>query len=638
MAGNRLRLLLIFMLINRTTGLFVNKNVVFQRVNQMATTPQQWLLTAVVDVSEIKAHLDTVSRKIDQTIQTNTKLLTLFHDFRDTFYDKVLRRIQDEIRAVQENHNVVVKTFEAFSPVYNRQKRSLLPFIGQALSTLFGVVDEDHINSIRTHVNILSKNQQKMAHVVEDSITIINITRNQVAENRKAINTVIDKLSQLESEFRKQLTKFHYYIMVVRKFVEIESYFRLTLQDVSVMAQRSSEYAQHLQTLITTLSMGRLPPDIITPGHLQSILLDIQRNLPSSFGLAWNPEQELWAFYQHLKCTTIMHDQLIIMTIPIPLINFKTDFEIFRVFNLPMVSSVSLNSSDEQTSMTATYELEADVIAVNKLRTKFTLLTNMDWQKCTGMGRNFCNFENPVYQANMNQFCVMALFFNQTKRITRYCRTMINLKAKLPTAVNLGVPGIWAVVTDRERKFAVVCKNLNLGTWLANPPIAVIRLNDSCSATSDIISLPPFSNLKSKIQLVDPTFDKMVIKEINGNQTELWAPLQRAIPLQTTHIKLPEKLREINDIPMHTLLKELELENVPELHTPVPVWVWVLVAITTTLAIGIGILIIRNCLLQKAAKMLIRRSNVHEPVDTHRAAQQHRTSEAASEQQEEREV
>lgn len=95
----------------------------------------------------------------------------------------------------------------------HRSKRALLPIVGKALSFLFGTVSEDDFNAIRGSINNLAVNQEKVIHVVEESLTILNTTRVEVAENRQAINDLIGALSVLNTKMQNATDRLYKEVM-----------------------------------------------------------------------------------------------------------------------------------------------------------------------------------------------------------------------------------------------------------------------------------------------------------------------------------------------------------------------------------------------------------------------------------------
>ena len=75
-----------------------------------------------------------------------------------------------------------------------------MPIVGKALSFLFGTVSEEDLNPIKRSVQNLSQNQnqKQITHVLEENISILNVTRIQVAENRKALSELLTGLKTID--------------------------------------------------------------------------------------------------------------------------------------------------------------------------------------------------------------------------------------------------------------------------------------------------------------------------------------------------------------------------------------------------------------------------------------------------------
>ena len=72
-----------------------------------------------------------------------------------------------------------------------RSKRSLLPINGQAMSLLFGTVSDVDLENIRRSVEDLALNQESLIHNLEQRMTILNLSRIDIAENRRAIMDLV---------------------------------------------------------------------------------------------------------------------------------------------------------------------------------------------------------------------------------------------------------------------------------------------------------------------------------------------------------------------------------------------------------------------------------------------------------------
>ena len=87
---------------------------------------------------------------------------------------------------------------------YERSKRSVLPFVGNILSHLFGTLSEEDIEDMSRAISQLEHNQQNTVHLFDEAYSTINVTFEGVRKNRKTINrlsaalvTLRDKVSLL---------------------------------------------------------------------------------------------------------------------------------------------------------------------------------------------------------------------------------------------------------------------------------------------------------------------------------------------------------------------------------------------------------------------------------------------------------
>ena len=80
-----------------------------------------------------------------------------------------------------------------------RPERSLLP-VGQFMSFMFGTVTDADIGNIERSVIDLARNQKKIIHYLEESMTLINLSRVHISENRRSIMDLIDCFQLVDAE------------------------------------------------------------------------------------------------------------------------------------------------------------------------------------------------------------------------------------------------------------------------------------------------------------------------------------------------------------------------------------------------------------------------------------------------------
>ena len=79
--------------------------------------------------------------------------------------------------ALLNDQNILMETYIELHAMHTKMKRSLIPIIGKGLSYSFATATESNLNTICSSVSRLTKSQEEIAHVVDENISAINITR-----------------------------------------------------------------------------------------------------------------------------------------------------------------------------------------------------------------------------------------------------------------------------------------------------------------------------------------------------------------------------------------------------------------------------------------------------------------------------
>ena len=87
-------------------------------------------------------------------------------------------------------------SFDGHSNHNNYLRRSLLPFLGNALSWLTGTATTKDVNSIKKRVNQLIEAQSRQQETLVHIISILNITWYAEQVNRHSINVIIVKVDE----------------------------------------------------------------------------------------------------------------------------------------------------------------------------------------------------------------------------------------------------------------------------------------------------------------------------------------------------------------------------------------------------------------------------------------------------------
>ena len=146
---------------------------------------------------------------------------------------------------------------------YNKHvRRSLLPFLGDALSWLTGTATSKDVNSIKRRVNQLittqSTQQEAMVHIV----SILNVSRYAGQVKRQHINIIMDEVDETVNDVNNLYN-------LTTSLATSLSYYQLILHIRSVLANLwdSLSYirmvSMHTMDYITAATTGTLSPHIL---------------------------------------------------------------------------------------------------------------------------------------------------------------------------------------------------------------------------------------------------------------------------------------------------------------------------------------------------------------------------------------
>ena len=105
----------------------------------------------------------------------------------EDIYNSCKTTIISAIKLLQTN-----PSFDGQLQSHSHHKRSLLPFLGDALRWLTGTATTKDINSIKTWINQLIAMQSSQQETLVHIISILNVTRYAAQVNRHSINILMD--------------------------------------------------------------------------------------------------------------------------------------------------------------------------------------------------------------------------------------------------------------------------------------------------------------------------------------------------------------------------------------------------------------------------------------------------------------
>ena len=146
---------------------------------------------------------------------------------------------------------------------YNRQvRRSLLPFLGNALHWLTGTATTKVVNSIKKRVNQLIETQSTQQETIVHILSILNVTQYATQVNRQHTNIIMDRVDEMVQDIC------NLYKLTTPLATSL-SYYQLLLHIISVLAKLwdllsyIKSVSMHIIYYIDAASTGMLSPHIL---------------------------------------------------------------------------------------------------------------------------------------------------------------------------------------------------------------------------------------------------------------------------------------------------------------------------------------------------------------------------------------
>ena len=602
------------LLVSHVFGLFTSENVVFQKTNEVFINDAHWSVTFVHDLRPFQNLISQIKSDLARTDEIVKTITNFYKRSNLTGYVETFESLHVEIDLLTDTYKSVYENFDecqSLSVDIERGKRSLIPIIGQLMSTLFGTVSENELDNINRNIKALASNQQQIIHDLDVSLSVLNLTRMQVSENRRSIMDLIIVVQKLDSKIRKLEQTFEQKFVRLEQFIHTYLQFQMILDEIRLTTQDAVFYLENLKSELNMLSMHHLSTSTISPKDLKELLIEVESKLPNNFELSRSPRKDIWYFYKTLTCITYLEDNEIRIVLKIPLINTREEYEVYKIHNLPLPMHRVLPN---QTDILLKYSLETEILMISKDKAKFSLLSESAFQMCNSYHFQFCNPETAFYQTNVNKFCVIALFRQNAHDIKTFCKQMVVLDQKLPTTKYLSY-GIWIVVTDKPLTFTLNCQSYEpkIGDIKVAPPFGIIKLNNTCKASNKYLQLPEYFGRHSHFERSDPL--QVLLKLHNISQFSIWndskAEFEKFRP-----INLPSHLSGLKEIPMQSFLRETRAYKTVNIDDNQNNNSWTFVAIIIVVSALAVIVIVwlmvrkRNCYLTQIIGK--RRANMHD--------------------------
>lgn len=536
----------------------IAENVVFEKTQEVSVVRSKWMFSFFTDLKTYQGYLRKLEINLQRAHTVVDEVIDAYQKLRHPHYSSLYERQKTELNSLNSMYKMTRDEFRDILIIQNqnkvnRLKRAVLPFLGKALSFLTGTLTKKDLKKVYGHINTLSENQEQIMHVLNDTLSIVNVTNVEVRRNRHAIQSMAEMIGKVDSRLVNFTGQLQNWLNHLNSFLLTYLQMDMMITELRESIEKAMFYMDDVKMELDQLALGHLAPTVIHPGELKRILIDIQSKIPSHLTLP-APVENIWYYYRTLTCVTLVNDRRFITMVNLPLLELSSTFEIYQVHNIPLPYP--------GTKMTATYMLESTNIAVNVKQTQYILLTATDLASCNNPSTKFCTLRSPLFDFGESRLCVIALFRQDEPAVSKDCQTVVKLDTTLPQAVYIP-DGNWVVVNANPLLFTIICLGEQTYQVQTRPPVFGLQVAPACEAFADGITLPPFYHRESYYGRARQRNGLLTLQN-KTTTLDIWRPMKDFNFTDVTELQDLPDLDEVDDIPIDALKDKLNKLKVPD--------------------------------------------------------------------------
>ena len=552
------------------------EHVFFRQKAEVYTTRSQWIMGLVLDFTMYEKYLQFTTghltkaliyaaREIENFKKPVRPLWTIQNELHI-----VLQGTMRELEIIRQIHAKNCKDFQEIKSIGHsemetqrtpREKRFLGLLVG-GLAGIFSGFSVFTTQQLRVQVSSMREKQETIRTVLSESLSLINLTRMEVNENRIAINSVMERVSILTSTFNGKLLQ-------MRRFALLHSEILTNLGCLRSLVAAESDLIAELHNKVAKLATGRLSPTILPAPELVQILKGIEVEIPEELMLPQDPRERPFYYYTTLTTNTVALDNELIIAIEIPLLDVARKLKIIEAIALPVPYSL--------TKLTAVYDLEFTNFAISTNGRQYVVLTLEDQLKCGARNINYCSLTSAIQETNSHHYCTLALYQRDREKIAKLCKIVVSNKMKLPIAHYVS-DGEWLVATEKPFDLRKHCVGQTEAQIIqVVPPYTAVELASGCRALADVIELPIYFERKQEYHVLRE--GRIVSPPLGIQMSELaiWRAVSDA---ELDVLGNLEMLSSLPDLPIEELRQKLEvIKEGKKFHFPNNIVIYILIGI-----------------------------------------------------------
>lgn len=443
----------------------LNYGVIFKPLGTTQPATDYWMHTCQIE-------LPTLHREL-QAQKLPCKNTGACQYYRSSF------NLANEIRKdVATQFNVSINRIKALIPEIrnlpienSRSKRSLLPFIGELSSSLFGTASEEDVSKLAKYILLLKSNQDKILHSFQHH------EGNLASFMKNVDNRFVNAVRGIEIN-HNMVNKLASNLISATSYIQGNVRLSNIMDKLMHIALRVLNRVEELVQGFHQLSQGKLSPYLIPQEIMHHIIANIKQKLSKQYSQFQIANVRPSDYYSHIKFMYTRHANSIFIALKIPVTSFQNALKVYSIHTYP----VPLNHSTNHASQLLSHP---KFLAISSDKQYYAHFNEEEWKQCIGHHQKHCPFRYPLSPISQST-CATALYLQTKADIKRLCNFRFLHNAITPSITEISSGNI--LVTNISE---IVLQCPKRTSTIPGCTFCVIKFPCLCSVTTSKFYLPP---------------------------------------------------------------------------------------------------------------------------------------------------
>lgn len=469
--------------------------IYFVQKNKIYTSYSTWLLTFTYDLAGYQNQIANVKREVLKFKEAHQSLKITARDINDSAFSNLSLSLRDDIHYLLGRESAQFEfELKRIQSIYDnlyhltskhsnsRSRRSLFPFVGNLLSSLFGTPSKANLKELKLNLMGMSESNNKVIHAVSESISLINQTHKTIKQNRKVINQLIQASTVLETEISSLYSRLFEVTEPEILYTQMVSRIHDISHIVSSALRSTYSHISELSDQIRHSTQGTLSTFIVKPSELEILLRKIKKKLPKDLDIPYPLRAEGLIDYYRFLPTLLLpddHNRFHILTV-LPLVRNEMYYNIFEVIAVPVPKP--------NLTMSASYDVESKFLAISMNENFYIPLSDLEAYSC--LNSPYCKIISPTYSVRYAPNCLTSLFKSDTTSIEKLCKRKLSRNSDIPLLYNL-LKNRWIISLSAPLTLNYVCDEQRKEVLL-DIGVHVVTVPEDCSLDTKYFKLDTY--------------------------------------------------------------------------------------------------------------------------------------------------